>query len=84
MKASNFLGTGVLDKNALKVGKVVDMFVEPEKGLINSIIVSKGELGLRKEHFIIKTEEIESLGDYIILNIEKSQVEVVGEGSETV
>lgn len=49
MKVSNFLGTGVLDKNAFEVGKVVDMFIEPEKGIINSIIVSTGEFGLKKK-----------------------------------
>lgn len=83
MKVSNFLGTRVLDKNAFEIGKVVDMFIEPEKGIINSIIVSTGEFGLKKKDLMVKTGEIGSVGDYILLNIEKSQVEMVEETGET-
>lgn len=81
MKVSNFLGTRVLDKNAFEVGKVVDVFIEPEKGIVNSIIVSTGDFGLKKKDFMVKTGEIGSVGDYILLNIEKSQLEMVEETS---
>ena len=82
MKVSEFLGTRVLDKNGFEVGKVVDMFVEPKKGVINSIIISTGEFGLRRKDLEITTEDIEGMGDYVILNIEKTEVEERAEETE--
>jgi sporulation protein YlmC with PRC-barrel domain len=77
MKVSEFLGTRVLDKNALEIGKVSDMFINPEEGLINIITVSTGEFGIRRKDIEIKPEEISVLGDYLLLNIEKADIEDV-------
>ncbi len=82
MKVSEFLGTRVLDKNGFEVGKVVDMFVEPEKGVINSIIISTGDFGLRRKVLEITTGDIGGMGDYVILNIEKTEVEERAEETE--
>lgn len=82
MKVSEFLGTRVLDKNGFEIGKVVDMFVEPKKGVINNIIISTGEFGLRRKDLEITTEDIEGMGDYVILNIEKTEVEERAEETE--
>jgi sporulation protein YlmC with PRC-barrel domain len=76
MKVSEFLGTKVLDKNAVEIGKVSDMIMDPLLGQINSITISAGEFGIRKKDIEIKPNEISVLGDYLLLNIEKSDIDV--------
>jgi sporulation protein YlmC with PRC-barrel domain len=76
MKVSEFLGTKVLDKNAVEIGKVSDMIVDPLMGQINIITISAGEFGIRKKDIEIKPNEIAVLGDYLLLNIGKSDIEV--------
>ncbi|MBZ2165837.1 PRC-barrel domain-containing protein [Methanobacterium spitsbergense] len=76
MKVSEFLGTKVLDKNAVEIGKVSDMIVDPLAGQINIITISAGEFGIRKKDIEIKPNEIAVLGDYLLLNIEKSDIDV--------
>jgi sporulation protein YlmC with PRC-barrel domain len=75
MKVSEFLGTRVLDKNAVEVGKVSDMFIDPKEGIINIITISTGEFGIRKKDIEIKPSEISVLGDYLLLNIERADME---------
>ena len=75
MKVSEFLGTRVLDKNAVEVGKVSDMFIDPKEGIINIITISTGEFGIRKKDVEIKPSEISVLGDYLLLNIEKADMD---------
>lgn len=75
MKVSEFLGTRVLDKNALEIGKVTDMLIDPIEGTIKSITLSTGEFGIRKKDKEIKTRDIAVLGDYLLLNIEKDDLE---------
>ena len=72
MKVSEFLGTKVLDKNAIEIGKVSDMYIDPINGLISIITISTGEFGIRKKDIEIKPDDISVLGDYLILNIVKS------------
>jgi len=74
MKVSEILGTRVLDKNAVEIGKVSDMIVDPLAGQINIITISTGEFGIRKKDVEIKPNEIAVLGDYLLLNIEKSDM----------
>ncbi|MGB9844250.1 PRC-barrel domain-containing protein [Methanothermobacter tenebrarum] len=82
MLVSEFLGKKVLDKNAIEVGKVSDMDIDLENGMINSVIISKGELALRPQTFIVNIDEIQKVGDYVIIDI---AVEGVSEtpGEET-
>ena len=75
MKVSEFLGTRVLDKNAVEVGKVSDMFIDPKEGIINIITISTGEFGIRKKDVEIKPSEISVLGDYLLLNIERADMD---------
>ncbi len=67
MKASEFLGKRVLDKDALEIGKVSDMEIDPLKGVINTVIISKSELALRQQTFIVTIEQLDKLGDYLII-----------------
>ncbi|BAW31582.1 MAG TPA: PRC-barrel domain-containing protein [Methanothermobacter sp.] len=79
MLVSEFLGKKVLDKNALEVGKVSDMDVDPEKGVINSVIVSKGELSLKPQTFLIDVDKIQKVGDYVIISIAAEEAEKISE-----
>jgi sporulation protein YlmC with PRC-barrel domain len=72
MKVSEFLGTKVLDKNAVEIGKVSDMYIDPINGIINIITISTGEFGIRKKDIEIKPDDISVLGDYLLLSIAKS------------
>lgn len=75
MLVSELLGKKVLDKNALEVGKVSDMDIDLEKGVINSVIVSKGELSLKPQTFIVSINEIQKVGDYILISIAAEEAE---------
>lgn len=74
MQVSEFLGKKVLDKNAVEIGKVSDVDLMPKEGVINSIMVSTGEL-LRNKTFEIKPEDITQIGDYMLLNLEGAEIE---------
>ncbi|MBC7100080.1 MAG: PRC-barrel domain-containing protein [Methanobacteriales archaeon] len=74
MLVSEFLGKKVLDKNAIEVGKVSDMDIDLENGMINSVIISKGELALRPQTFIVNIDEIQKVGDYVIIDIAVEEV----------
>jgi sporulation protein YlmC with PRC-barrel domain len=75
MKVSEFLGTRVLDKNAFEIGKVSDMFIDPLDGIIKIITISTGEFGIRKKDIEINPNNISVLGDYLLLNIEKADID---------
>ena len=74
MKVSEFLGTRVLDKNAFEIGKVSDMFIDPVEGIINVITISTNEFGIRRKDIEIKPDQIDVLGEYLVLNIDKEEI----------
>ena len=74
MKVTEFLGTRVVDKKAMEIGKVSDVIIEPKNAEIQGIQISTGEFGLRKTDLYVTPAEIEDVGDYVLLNIEKSQI----------
>lgn len=77
MKVSELLGKRVLDKNANEIGKVSDMDLMPKEGVINSITVSSGEMWSRSKNFEFKPEDIHEIGDYLLLELDMSQIEEV-------
>ncbi len=79
MKVSDFFGRRVLDKKANEIGKVADMVIKPKEGIITSIIISTSDFGLTRKDLEIETADIEEVGDYLLLNIEKAELEVRGE-----
>ncbi|MGB9980060.1 PRC-barrel domain-containing protein [Methanobacterium sp.] len=81
MQVSEFLGKKVLDSNANEIGKVTDVDLLPIEGVINTITISTGDL-LRNKHFQIKPTDISRIGDYLIINLEGSQVEEMVEEKE--
>ncbi|MDI9618240.1 PRC-barrel domain-containing protein [Methanothermobacter sp.] len=75
MKVTEFLGRKVLDKNAMEIGKVSDLELDPEKGVVDSIIISKGELSLKQRTFIVGMDNVSRVGDYVILKIAADEAE---------
>jgi len=79
MLVSEFLGKKVLDKNAFEVGKVSDMDIDPENAIINSVIISKGELSLKPQTFMVSIDKIQKVGDYVLINIVSEEAEEVSQ-----
>jgi sporulation protein YlmC with PRC-barrel domain len=77
MKVTEFLGKPVLDKNLSEIGKISNMFIKPDKGLITSLIISAGEITLRKKEYEVKIHKIAEVGDYVILKIAKSDLKEI-------
>ena len=69
MKATDILGKKVIDKNAFEIGKVSDFDVDMEKWGIAGIYISSGILG---SDVMIDIADVEKVGDYVTLKIEKS------------
>ena len=75
MEVSEFLGKKVLDKNANDVGKITDMTVKPVEGLITNITISEGEITPWIKSFEVKPEELDKIGDYVLLKIGQREVQ---------
>jgi sporulation protein YlmC with PRC-barrel domain len=67
MKVTEFLGKKVLDKNAMEIGKISDMEIDPLKGSINTVTISKGDIALKQKTFIVSVNDIGQVGDYVVL-----------------
>ncbi len=68
MKATEIIGKKVIDKNAFEVGKVSDFDLNTEKWSIDGVYVSSGILG---SDFRVSIEEVDKIGDFVVLKIEK-------------
>ncbi len=82
MKVTDFLGRRVVDKKAMEIGKVADVIIEPTEAVITGIVISTGEFGLRRTDLFITPSEIEEVGDYLLLKVEKSEIRGVKESTE--
>jgi sporulation protein YlmC with PRC-barrel domain len=82
MKVTDFLGRRVVDNEAMEIGKVSDVIIEPKEAVITGIQISTGEFGLRKTDLFVTPAEIQEVGDYLLLNIKKSQVRGVKDSDE--
>jgi len=82
MKVSDFLGRRVLDKKANEIGKVSDLDIDPKKGVVNGLTISTSDFGLTRKDLEIKTADIDEVGDYLLLKIEKSEAEVKTESEQ--
>lgn len=75
MKTTEIIGKKVLDNNANEIGKVQEIDLELKSSSINKvIIVNSGELNIRKEKYEVNPTDILTVGNYIILNISKSDI----------
>ena len=74
MRVSKILGKKVLDSNANFIGKISDVEVNVENYEIELIILNTGEISLRKNSYEFTPKDISKIGDYVLLNVEKSDV----------
>lgn len=71
MKIKNILGMKVLDNNANEVGKINDVEFDVETGKISELTISLKKNLLDKNNDInVKYENVKSIGDYLLLDIE--------------
>lgn len=70
MKSSEFNGKKVIDKDGFEVGKVSDLDLNMENWHVDGVYISSGILG---SDFRVSIEEIATVGDFVILNIEKKK-----------
>lgn len=73
-KYKDFIGKSVVTKTGMDVGKISDMMIDPKGCLIHNIVVSTGG-ALNKKHLMISDDDIDALGDYLILKLDQQQVE---------
>lgn len=76
MKVSDFIGSRVLDKKANEIGKISDLDVKPKEGVIEGMTVSTSDFGLTRKELEIKTTDIDEVGDYVLLKVEKAELEI--------
>lgn len=76
MNVSEFLGTRVFDKNGFEIGKISDMLINPKEGVINFISISTGEFGIRRKDVQIKPSDVMVMGDYLLLNLAKEDLDI--------
>jgi sporulation protein YlmC with PRC-barrel domain len=67
-------GKTVLTYDAMEVGKINDMLIDPTGCLIHNIIISTGP-AFRKKQLKISDVDIHDFGDYVILKLRKEDVD---------
>ena len=70
----NLVGKTVLSEDAMTVGKIEDMVIEPKECLIHQILVSTGGT-FSKKHLMISDTDIKHIGDYMVLKLSKEELE---------
>ncbi|MGZ7160121.1 MAG: PRC-barrel domain-containing protein [Methanobacterium sp.] len=70
MKASEFIGMKVLNKEANEVGKIADLAMNLKKCLVDKIIIVEGGT-LSKKYFAVTQDDLAEIGDYVQLKLEK-------------
>lgn len=69
----DIVGKTVLTYDAMDVGKVSDMLIDPKGCLIHNVLISTGP-AFRKKHLVVSDEDVHSFGDYVILKMSKEDV----------
>ena len=71
MNTRELFGKEVLDVNANKIGKVVDLDFDMQKGMIDHIIV---KAGLTKR-YAVSLDKIDKIGDRIVLKTGEEELQ---------
>lgn len=74
MKASDFIGRTVIDCKGNEVGKVDNIFLKANESIMSNVVVSTGPV-LNRKHFAITDDDINALGDFIILKLGSSEID---------
>ena len=72
MKASEFIGMKVLDKETNEIGKVEEITIAFKQCLIEKIFISIGS-ALNRKYLVVVNDDIAEVGDYLQLNINKAE-----------
>ena len=68
MRAKQFFGITVLDKNVNEVGKIEDVEIDTETSKVTKIIISLNKGILSNDSVEVDFDTIETIGDYILLS----------------
>jgi sporulation protein YlmC with PRC-barrel domain len=82
MKVTELLGKKVLDKNAISVGKVSDLDIDAVEGTVGSITISSSDFSIGRDDFEITNLDIDQVGDYVLLKIEKAELDLRAESAQ--
>ena len=82
MKVTEILGKKVLDKNAMGVGKVSDMDIDAVEGTVATITISSSDFSIGRDDFEITNQDIDQVGDYVLLKIEKVELDLRAESAQ--
>lgn len=74
MKITELIGKKVLDDNANDIGKIQDIDLNLKENNILRVIINPNELSLRKTTLEITPKMISEVGDYLLLNVPKSEI----------
>lgn len=74
MKITELIGKKVLDDNANDIGKIQDIDLNLKENNILRVIINPNELSLRKTTLEITPNMISEVGDYLLLNVPKSEI----------
>lgn len=69
----DIIGKVVLAQKGMEVGKISDMYIDPKGCLIHNVIISTGGT-FNKKYLMISDEDIQDIGDYVILKLTKDEV----------
>lgn len=70
MNAKELFGKEILDVNAKRMGKVSDIDLDMQQGVINHIVVKAGLI--KKYH--VSLDKIDKIGDKVILKIREDEL----------
>jgi len=70
----DLVGKTVITYDAMEVGKISDMLIDPKGCLIHNVLISTGP-AFRKKHLKISDTDIHDFGDYVILKLMKEDVD---------
>jgi sporulation protein YlmC with PRC-barrel domain len=69
----DIIGKVVLAQKGMEIGKISDMFIDPKGCLIHNVIISTGGT-FNKKYLMVSDEDIQDIGDYVILKLTKEEV----------
>ena len=70
MRAKEFFGITVLDKNVRSVGKIEDLDIDTETGAVTTLIISLNKGIFSNDAIEVAFDKIQTIGDYILLSSE--------------
>ncbi|HNR26068.1 MAG TPA: PRC-barrel domain-containing protein [Methanobacteriaceae archaeon] len=82
MKVTELLGKKVLDKDAMGVGKISDMDIDAVEGTVSSITISSSDFSINRDDYEITNQDIDQVGDYVLLKIDKTELDIRAESSQ--